>query len=100
MPAEKLKRRPFTVPSEMRRSRPSASAAPTARAAAAGIARKPERTRQDARAAAGQEPERQRAVGAVQRLVVGAVAGEHDDRVDGVGRRCGGELGRVARVAA
>ena len=50
------------------------------------VARQPERARQDARRASREEPDRKRAVGAVQRFVVRAVAGEDDDRVDRVAR--------------
>jgi hypothetical protein len=61
-----------------------------------GIAGKPERAREDARPAARHEPERDQAGRAVDGLVVGAVAGEHDERV-GVLRRLSRELDRVAR---
>src|SRR5207245_3011784 len=63
-----------------------------------GIAWEPERPRQDARRASRQEPDRKGTVRAVQRLVVRAVAGEDDDRVDRVDRSGGGELRRVPRV--
>ena len=81
MPAEKQKRRPFTVAE--RDAPESALGERRADRARRGdrVARQPERARQDARPAAGQEAERHRAVRAVQRLVVGAVAGEDDDRV-------------------
>src|SRR3712207_8904319 len=46
-----------------------------------GVAGKPQRARQDARAAPGHQAERRRAVHAVQRLVEAAVAGEDVDRV-------------------
>ena len=94
MPAEKQKRRPLTAPSEIRRVRRSSIASATARAAATGSRGSPSARGEDARPAAGQEPERERAVGAVQRLVVGAVAREDDDRV-GAGLRLGRELGGV-----
>ena len=59
------------------------------------IARKPERPRQDAGAAARHEAERRLAVRAVDRFVEAAVAREHVDRV-GVAAGLAGELGRVA----
>ena len=95
MPAEKQKRRPLTRPSEIA---PRAALVERRRRPPRGrdrVARQPERTREDARAAAGEEAERHRAVGAVQRLVVGAVAREDDDRVDLVR-----ELGARARSRA
>ena len=98
IPAEKLKRRPLTVPSVIRRSRPSASAAPTARAASAGSRESPSARGRTLVPPPGQEPDRKRAVGAVQRLVVGAVAREDDDRVDRVGCRRRRELGGVTGV--
>ena len=95
-PAEKQKRRPFTDPErDPAQSRLGDRRARSARSFDR-IAGHAERARQDARPAARQEPERHLAVGAVQRLVVRAVAGEHEDRVDI--RRCslGRELGGVA----
>ena len=61
------------------------------------VTRKAERARQDARAAARQKAERHSSVRTVQRLVVGAVAGEDEDRVD-VPRNGGCKLGRMARA--
>ena len=54
-PAEKQKRRPFTEPSEIRRSRPSAIASPSCARRLDRIARHAERARQHARPAARQE---------------------------------------------
>ena len=75
-PAEKQKRRPLTEPSEIRRSRVLRERGADRARRGDRLARQPERARQHARASARQEAERNAAVGAVQRLVVGAVAGE------------------------
>ena len=80
-PAEKQKRRPLTRPSPIERLRPATSASTICARGGDLVSRQPERAREDARAAAGHEPERQLAGGAVDRLVVGAVAREDDDRV-------------------
>src|SRR5207245_5249462 len=62
-----------------------------------GVTWQPERPREDAGAAARQESERKSAVGPVQRLVVGAVAGEDDDRIDAGRGALGRELRRMPR---
>ena len=98
-PAEKQKRRPLTAPSEIRRGRPSASAAPTARAASTGSRGSPSARGRTLVPPPGRNPNGTRAVGAVQRLVVGAVAGEDDDRVD-VARRRGARARSRGRGAA
>jgi hypothetical protein len=62
-----------------------------------GVTREAERTGEDARPAARDEPEGNRAVGTVQRLVVAAVTRVDRDRV--VVACVGRELDRVARAA-
>ena len=96
MPAEKQKRRPLTRPRPTGVARPLASASRDRLRRRDRVARQPERAREDARPAAGHEAERQLAGGAVDRLVVGAVAGEDHDRVG----RAGGLRGELLRVAA
>ena len=62
------------------------------------VSRQSERAGEDTRAAARDEPERQLAGGAVDRLVVGAVAREDDERV-GLADRVRRQLGGVARAS-
>ena len=76
-PALKAKRRPFARPSEIRRG-PARGEPPRRRDR---VARQPERARQHARPAAGDEPERHAPRRAVDDLVEAAVAREDVDRV-------------------
>src|SRR5581483_4633503 len=62
------------------------------------VARHAERARENTRATAGQEADRDVPLEPVQRLVEAAVAGEDDDRVDAVAAGGGDEVRRVARV--
>ena len=90
IPALNANRRPLTRPREIRRSFPCAMRS----AARAGSRGRPERARQHARAAAGNEPDRDVGAEAVDHLVVGAVAREDVDRLRAV-RPLGGELRRL-----
>ena len=98
MPAANEKRLPLTRPSEIRRDRPAASASATWLGGRDGISRQPERAREHARAAAGQEADRDVRVEPVQGLVEAAVPREDDDRVDAAAARPGHELRRMARA--
>ena len=95
-PAEKQNRRPFTEPSEIRRSRDSAIAAPAARAASTGSRGTPSARGRTLVPPPGRNPNGTSPSRAVQRLVVGAVAREDEDRIDIRRRSVGRELGGVA----
>ena len=90
-PAENPKRLSLTRPSEMRRVLPCEQPA----RGSDGVARQPERARQHACTAAGDEADRRAAGDAVQRLVEAAVPREDVDRLD-LAVRLARELGRVA----
>ena len=94
-PAEKEKRRPLTRPSVMRRVRRLRERVGNLRGGGDRVGGKPERARQDARPAAGQEADRDVSLEPVQRLVEPAVPGEDDDRVDAATARVANEFRRV-----
>ena len=77
----------MTAPSEMRRSPALRERGPDRARRRDRVARQPERARKTLVPPPGRKPERHGAVGAVQRLVVRAVAGEDEDRVDVAPRR-------------
>ena len=80
-PAENAKRRPLTRPTVIRRVRSCVERLGKLPRRLDRIVRQPERPREHARPAAGQEADRHVALEPVQRLVEAAVAGEDDDRV-------------------
>ena len=95
MPAPKANRLPFTRPSEMRRVRRAASASRELRAAATGSRGRPS-ARGKTLVPPPAETRRHVRLEAVQRLVVAAVSGEHDDGLGAAAARLAHELGRVA----